>query len=334
MSSDVSQTEAKTLRGLDLQLPPLPRTLPRVLGLLHEPGFVRPEDMTEVVQHDPGAVARLLKQINSAYYGLRRSITDVERAIRMMGATTAAGAVVSLGMLRMRELADGAASDCFTRLIRHSEATGFLVGDLLNQLNGEQPPSDAEENGIADAGFTEGLLHDFGKLVLLYNYPEKAVSLYQENVFEEYFAETDDRELEQLVFGCDHCEAGAFAGLELNFPSTLVDVMRHHHEPDEVSPEEESLSTARAVYAANRVTKAMGESLAGIHPCEATLDWQACARDPIWRHWNKEQEMDEEEEASEWSLFKQLRAKKEAVILFVDFFLDDADQEGLAQPLA
>ncbi|WP_262507532.1 HDOD domain-containing protein [Salinibacter ruber] len=101
MSTDPSPPSDSALRDLDLRVPPFPRTLPSVLELLHEPGFTDPEDLTEIVQHDPAATARLLKQINSAYYGLRRSISDVGRAIRMMGTTTAAGSVVSLGMLRM-----------------------------------------------------------------------------------------------------------------------------------------------------------------------------------------------------------------------------------------
>jgi len=201
MSTDPSQTPDAALRDLDLRVPPFPRTLPSVLELLHEPGFTDPEDLTEIVQHDPAATARLLKQINSAYYGLRRSISDVGRAIRMMGTTTAAGSVVSLGMLRMDELADGPVEACFHRFIRHSEATGFLASSLLGPLSpaddGPAPESDVTQG----EGFAEGLLHDFGKLVLFYNYPEKAAALYEEKRFAEHLQETDPRTLERFVFG-------------------------------------------------------------------------------------------------------------------------------------
>ncbi|WP_103028211.1 HDOD domain-containing protein [Salinibacter altiplanensis] len=344
MSNDPTHSPAPALRDLDLSVPPFPRTLPRVLELLHEPGFTDPEALTEIVQHDPAATARLLKQINSAYYGLRRSISDVGRAIRMMGTTTAAGSVVSLGMLRMDELADGPVEACFQRFIRHSEATGFLTRSLLDSLSpgddGPAPgaqlesPADAPASAAATGrGFAEGLLHDFGKLVLFYNYPEKAAALYEEKRFRDHLQEADDRTLERFVFGCDHCQAGAYAALELNFPTALVDVVRHHHDPEGATGDA-SPSVLRAVRAANLAAKAMGAPLAGVAPTEEPIDWAACAARPVWRHWNPAPEAD----GPPPDLMDRLRAKRGMVMLFTDFFVgaSDAKEPDLpfGEPLA
>jgi len=322
MSSDDNQNKEGTLRSLDLRLPPLPQTLPQVLDLLHTPGFADAKDIAEVVQHDPAIVARLLKRINSAYYGLRRSITDVERAIRMMGPTTAAGTAISAGMHKMREMVDGPASEAFTRLICHSESTAYLTRFLLDRLPRK---GEGEESGPAvpaGDGFTAGLLHDFGKLVLIYNEPDKAVSLYQEKVFEEYLAETDARTLEQLVFGCDHTEAGAYAALEMSFPSVLVDVIRHHHEPDTAPAEHASKATLRAVFAADLATKAMGSPLMGVRTAERELDWDACEAHPIWTHWLDDPGADGTDAAA---LMEALQEKKKSIFFFTEFFLDDAN---------
>jgi HD-like signal output (HDOD) protein len=321
MSDDGSE-EQGSLRSLNLRLPPLPQTLPQVLELLHEPGFVTTEDLAEVVQGDPAAVARLLKHINSAYYGLRRSITDVERAIRMMGPTTASGTVISLCMLEMSELMEGPAESCFRSILRHSEATAFLTRHLLD---GEVPEAgeEAPEEDVRPAGgdgFTEGLLHDFGKLVLIYNYPEKAVSIYEDRVFEEYLAGTNPRVLEQLVFGCDHTEAGGYAASEMNFPRALIDVIRYHHGPDEANLKADSLETVRAVSAANRATKAMGSAFVGLHPTEAELDWETCAEDPIWAHYLDGGE--EDDDPQPMALMDELNAKRDDIMLFTKFFLD------------
>lgn len=341
MSNDPTRSFDAALRDLDLRVPPFPRTLPHVLELLHEPGFTDPEDLTEIVQHDPAATARLLKQINSAYYGLRRSITDVGRAIRMMGTTTAAGSVVSLGMLRMDELADGPVEACFRRFIRHSEATGFLTGSLLGPLSpdadGPAPTAphdaDAATGRVARGkGFAEGLLHDFGKLVLFYNYPEKAAALYEEKRFRGHLQEADDRKLERLAFGCDHCQAGAYAALELNFPTALVEVVRHHHDPENAS-DAAPRSVLRAVRAANLATKAMGTPLAGVAPTEETIDWEACAARPVWRHWT-----DPEADGPPMDLMDRLRAKRGMVMLFTDFFTGTSDEgepdRPFGEPLA
>ena len=193
MSNALSSGESGSLRSLDLRLPPLPQTLPQVLELLHRPGFVPAEELAEVVQGDPAAVARLLKHINSAYYGLRRSITSVERAIRMMGPTTAAGTVIGLRMLEMEDLLHGPAGPCLARLLRHSESTAFLTQYLLGRAAPEANAPDPTANAPGGKGFAEGLLHDFGKLVLLYNYPEKAAALYDEQVLDEYLAGTEAR---------------------------------------------------------------------------------------------------------------------------------------------
>ena len=335
MSTDVSCSPDSFLQDLDLRVPPFPRTLPRVLELLHEPGVTDPADMAEIVRHDPAAAARLLKQINSAYYGLRRSVTDVERAIRMMGAPTAAGSVVSLGMLRMDELADGPVEACFRRFIRHSEATGFLAQSLLGRLapGGTAPPLDVDE--VGGTGFAEGLLHDFGKLVLFYNYPEKAAALYEEKRFRAHLQETDDRKLERLIFGCDHCMAGAYAALELNFPQRLVDVVRHHHGPHHES-DAASQRVLRAVRAANLVAKAMGPPLADVAPSDETIDWETCAAQPVWDHWRTHRDTGPDAVPA---LMDTLRAKKEAVMLFTDFFVapqdgEETNPEPSASPLA
>ncbi|MBB4090312.1 HDOD domain-containing protein [Salinibacter ruber] len=332
MSDNSSRTDLSrddpTLRDLDLRVPPFPRTLPRVLELLHEPGFTDPEDLTEIVQHDPAATARLLKQINSAYYGLHRSVTDVGRAIRMMGTTTAAGSVVSLGMLRMDELADGPVEACFQRFIRHSEATGLLASSLLGPLSPESagPSSGLSEDATRGKGFAEGLLHDFGKLVLFYNYPEKSAALYEEKRFAGHLQETDDRKLERFVFGCDHCQAGAYAALELNFPSALIDVTRHHHDLEEASdPAVEPVLWA--VRAANLATKAMGGPLAGAKPLGENMSWERCAEQPVWQHWNPDPEAD----GPPPHLMERLQAKKETVMLFTDFFVAQSDAESADQ---
>lgn len=327
--TDESPPEQGSLHRLELRLPPLPQTLPQVLELLHEPGFVTTEDLTEVVQGDPAAVARLLKHINSAYYGLRRSITSVERAIRMMGPTTAAGTVISLCMLDMSELMEGPAGTCFTRLLRHSEGTAFLSRYLLNRSSPDEGPPTPEDDGPGAAGFTEGLLHDFGKLVLIYNYPEKAVALYEDKVFEEYLAGVDERELEQLVFGCDHTEAGGYAATEMNFPPALIDVIRHHHDPEAVEDKTASVQMVRAVSAANLATKAMGSAFVGVQTAETEVDWETCAEHSIWAHWSDNTE--EADDARPMGLMEELQAKRKDIILFTKFFLEDPDIPDPAQ---
>lgn len=264
-----------SLHRLDLRLPPLPHTLPHILERLHAPEPLSVGEVTGVVREDPAVLSRILKHVNSSYYGLRRSVTDVERAVCMMGPRAAAGTVVSLSMLGIDDLMDGPAEPCVRRLLRHSEATAVVARYLLNEKTPRRQKASTEPTSPGDTGFTEGFLHDFGKLILIYNYPDTALGLYQNDAFQEDPAAPDPHVLEQRAFGCNHMEAGGYAASEMNFPQGLVDVIRYHHDLDGAQGRTDTLETLKAVRTANRSARAMGPAFAGVHPIDTDPD-----RDP------------------------------------------------------
>lgn len=320
MSAGHSKKEG-SLHRLDLRLPPLPQTLLQALELLHAQGSPSAEDVARVIRRDPAVVSRILKQTNSAYYGLRRSVTDVERAVGIMGPTKAIGTIVSLCILEIDKLTEGPAGSCSQHLLRHSEATAFLTRYLLNERTSQQRQSAPAETPSSESnGFTAGLLHDFGKLVLIYNYPEKAILLYESRIFEEYLSETDPRMLEQLVFGCDHTEAGGYAASEMNFPQDLIDVIRYHHDLDDAQGKTDAMETLRAVGIANRSTKTMGAALEGVHPIEADLDWETSANHTVGTDIFDVDGREKEEKPMD--LVEHLNEKREDVLLLSRFCVD------------
>ncbi len=249
-------TARRSLGNLELRCPPLPQTLFDALNLIERPERIEIGPVTEMVQRDPIVVARLLHTVNSAYYGLRHTIGSADRAVVMLGPVAVAGIVIGMHMLKLRSILESPAGVCFQRLIRHSIATAFLTRHLL-----EGTPRDADRRApVSRIGlaFTAGLLHDFGKIILVYNFQKNSVKLYDDQVFNMQIASEDDRELEQLLLGCDHTEAGEFAARKLNFPDVLVDVIRHHHSPLEPTGQIEVDRLIRATAAGNLATKAMG----------------------------------------------------------------------------
>ena len=71
-------------------------------------------------------------------------------------------------------------------------------------------------------------------------------------------ATEDETEIEQLLFGYDHTEAGEYVARKLNFPDQLVDVIRLHHEPKTSTGSPETDRLVRAVSAADAAARAMG----------------------------------------------------------------------------
>ena len=264
----------RTLRDLELRCPPLPQTLVEALDLIDDPSRMEVGPVTEMVQRDPIVVARLLHTVNSAYYGLRHTISSAERAVVMLGPVAVAGIVVGMHMLKLRSVLESPAGEAFNRLIRHSIATAFLSRHLLEGT----PREESGERGPVRIGisFTAGLLHDFGKIILVYNFAQEAVALYDKGAVEQKIEAPDDREMEQLLFGCDHTEAGEYAARKLNFPDALVDVIRMHHDPTRSTGIPETDRLVRAAAVANQAAKAMGYAFT------QSTSWDECVEDPAW----------------------------------------------------
>lgn len=312
MSGPRSQ-ERDTRSVQHLNLPPVPKALPKILHHLHTSEFADKEGVLAAMQCGSNLEKRVLDRVNSQ---LRRTVTNVEQAIDLVGATTAAGIVLKLGMNKFNVLRRGPAGSCVRQLIQHSEATAIIARHLLGKKPREgrdQNGSRKEEEDLAQSAFAKGFVHDIGKLVLIYNDPEKGAALYEDNWIEKGPAEINERDVERRAFGCDHTEAGAYAADELGFPSTLADVARNHHDTGAALTDDDSWDL-RAVRAANLVTKAMESSYSGLYAQEVSLDWETCARHPVWFHW-KPTSIEDPEALAE-----------EDFILYSEFFLNQPDR--------
>src|SRR5205807_4666228 len=114
----------------------------------------------KIVAHDPALVTRILKVVNSAFYGLPGQIGSIERAIVLLGLNAVKNIAVaaSLGQLfRGAKLCEGfTAKDLWT----HCIAVGVAARELARQL----------KLPIADEAFLAGMIHDVGILISLQLY--------------------------------------------------------------------------------------------------------------------------------------------------------------------
>lgn len=277
-----------TLGSLELRCPPLPHTIIEAFELIDHPERLDVPTVTRMVERDPSVAARILQNVNSAYYGLKRTITSVERAVVLIGPVAVTGIVIGMNMLRLKSVVRSTAAETYARLMRHSLATAFIARHLDEGSPGaKRIPGDGQSQfGI---GFTAGLLHDFGKIILVYNYPDQAVALYDDDALRQHVAETDLTRLEALLFGCDHTEAGEYAGRKLNFPELLVAVMRYHHRDAQEAPLIDSAFNVHdmieIVQASNLAARALGYGFS------IPLRWVDCIADPIWAYLCEQQKV-------------------------------------------
>ncbi|HDS16392.1 MAG TPA: HDOD domain-containing protein [Proteobacteria bacterium] len=203
-----------------LSLPSPPVVLSQLLKMLAEDRSSATE-LAEVVLKDPGLTARVLRIANSPFYSFSNKIVTVSHAIALLGFRTIRIICAGESFLAIFPARLKGVSRLFHNYCRHSLLVALLARNLAESL---APELDSEKVFIA------GLLHDMGKPVLWYNFPEQA-AIYNDLRRRDF----SESEAEQLAYGIDHATVGAWVAGEWGLDSELAKTMAHHHEVQSAS---------------------------------------------------------------------------------------------------
>lgn len=175
-----------------------------------------PKDLVEVIDHDPVLTIKILKLVNSAYFGLSRKIVSIQHGVVFVGINTIknlALTIATIGMLPKEPLA-GLDMDDF---LLHSLGTAAISRQLSERLN----VSSRESTDY----FVGGLLHDIGKVVFAqYISDEMARALERAEQGE---GSLFQMELEEI--GANHAQVGGMLAVKWQLPEPLVVAIREHH---------------------------------------------------------------------------------------------------------
>lgn len=196
-------------------MPAFPGSVHRVMELTSDIDC-NPAEIVKVIEHDPVLILKILKLVNSAYFGLAQPITSVNHAIVYIGLNTVKNLAVSMAAIGAlpRKNAAGFDMDAF---LLHSLSTATIAKLFARKMK-------IPANALFDY-FLSGLLHDFGKIVFASFMPEdfkKALNLAKENVMPLYDAETE-------IFGIDHAQVSSLLGEKWKLPSVIVEPLIGHH---------------------------------------------------------------------------------------------------------
>ena len=207
-------------------------TLPEVTARIIKTVEDRRSSATQlhkIVSHDPALVTRILKVVNSSFYGLPGQIGSVERAIVLLGTNAVKNIAVaaSLGQLfRGVKLCENfTAKD----LWKHCIATAVTARELAVSMR----------LSLAEEAFLAGMIHDIGLLVALQTSPE----LLQRVCADVAKGEADFCAAERAMMGgVDHQMLGAGLAAMWKFPRSCQIVASHHHQPEKVPAEDRQLA--------------------------------------------------------------------------------------------
>jgi HD-like signal output (HDOD) protein len=200
----------------------LPEITTRIVQVVEDPRATA-HDMHEIVRTDPALAAKILKVVNSAFYGLPSQIASLDRAILMLGLSAVKNIALAASLSRMFNAE--AVSDQFAArdLWRHSVAVGVCAKMLAHRAKSAQ----------ADEAFVAGLVHDMGLIVIQQLYPTKL-----KEVADRCYNEPQDFcVVEEEILGADHQAFGGAISKKWKFPPGLRHVIAYHHTPQAIQPE-------------------------------------------------------------------------------------------------
>lgn len=189
----------------------------------------------QIISRDVGICAKILKLVNSSFFGFYRHISSPEQAASLLGLNVIRALVLSINVFSIYDFSK-VPGFSLKNLWEHSLASAKL-SEKLGRLEG------LARNEIDDC-YIAGLMHDVGKLVLaseLSGQYNKILSLVRSDNRPVY-------EVEEEILGTTHSEIGAYLMGVWGLPDDVVEGIALHHKPD---MSEVKFNPATAVYAAN-----------------------------------------------------------------------------------
>jgi HD-like signal output (HDOD) protein len=200
------------------ELPPLPTAVAKVLDETNrqEPDMHK---IDQIVSCDQALASKILRLVNSAYYGLSRQVTSVGQAVLILGIQQIRTITLSVGSISAFSSRGPVDNDGMRRFWQHSFATAAACNALCSTLNVDRKSSD----DIA----TIGILHDVGRMFFFCNFKQS----YQKLVAQAAMSGTTYEQEEYAFLGDTHAGIGAIVADRWELPEKIVDGIRLHEGP-------------------------------------------------------------------------------------------------------
>jgi len=235
-----------------INLVSLPEVCIKVNEMVDDP-VTSANDIGNVIMGDPSLSARLLRIVNSSYYGFASKITTITRAVSVIGTQDLRNLILATSAVNAFSSIPNELVNMETHW-RHSVYTGVLakiIAKKCHVLHSERL-------------FIGGLLHDIGKLVLYHRLAKEARDILL--IADGHPEAVHD--IEQDVLGFTHADVGFELSKCWNLPESLQEVIKYHHNPN---PSSEYFMDESIVHIANVYSLKLDQDIA-LDECAALVD--------------------------------------------------------------
>lgn len=200
-------------------LPALPAVINKILEMTDDP-TTSASDMEKLLAHEPSFVAKLMRVVNSAYYGLPGQVSSISHAVMILGFQQVRNLALSVAAFALVRANQPGLAKLQVSFWRHAFGVGLTAPEIVGRKGGSH-----EARDLAQVG---GLLHDVGSLYLFSTFTDH----YRDAIERASRENLSLPEAEIAVLGIAHDEVGGMIARAWNFPEPLCFLIGNHYQWD------------------------------------------------------------------------------------------------------
>lgn len=226
-------------------LPTLPVVVGRITSQIANPS-TNAADIGRLIEQDQALTGKVLRLVNSAYYGFPKQIKSIQHAVVILGFNKVKTIIITASVFGAFKNRKSMGLD-LERFWQHSLGTAIAAKVAAEAIGMAHAAEDA---------FIGGLLHDIGKVVL---------DQYQPTIYGPIVKYANDKgilllEAEKEVMGVTHATVGEWVMEKWRLPPTIVRMVADHHNPNKSSDRRELVAS---VHLGDILARALGVGSGG-----------------------------------------------------------------------
>jgi HD-like signal output (HDOD) protein len=198
------------------EIPPLPQSLKRLTEIIHSE-IETVGELESIIWYDPSLVAKVIMIANSTYYGYRRQVKTVSKAITVVGADQVKSICICTLLMSLFSNGNVISAAHSEMLWKHAYACSRIAAEMTRK----RPWMNGAEAAVL------GIVHDLGWIVMATHFNEQFTAIFETAARRDippWYVETQ--------YGLEHTQLGKYLAARWALPKEFEAVIEFHHSPE------------------------------------------------------------------------------------------------------